>query len=111
MVCPKCGSDYIQTNTFQEQVGSKTKTKTKSKYKEKKHGFLWWISVGWWWWIVDLLSWIFCFFPRLIMRIFAKPYKKSKHTEQGKTTSTTKNKIEYRTVFVCEDCGYQWTRR
>lgn len=109
MVCPKCQSENVQMDTFQEQTGSKTVTRTKSKYKEKGHGIIWWLTVGWWWWIVDLCSWFMFFFPRLIVRIFAAPFKKKKYVGDSKTTSTTSNKIKYKTVCVCQNCGHKWT--
>ena len=108
MTCPKCGAENITIQTFQEERGSVTRSKTKSKYKEKGHGCLWWITIGWWWWIVDLLSWIFLFFPRLIMRLFASPYKKAKYKGKSTTVSTTRNSIGYRTVYTCQSCGHQW---
>lgn len=109
MVCPKCQSEDVETNTFQEQTGSKTVTRTKSKYKEKGHGIIWWLIIGWWWWIVDLISWFIIFVPRLILRIFAAPFKKKKYVGDSKTTSTTHNKIKYKTVCICHNCGHKWT--
>lgn len=109
MVCPICRSTSIQINTFQEQKGRKTVTKTKSKYKEKGHGILWWLYVGWWWWIIDLFSWFILFIPRLILRIFAAPYKKKKYVGSSKTVSKTDNKIHYKTICVCQNCGHKWS--
>lgn len=108
MVCPVCQSELVQISTFQEQTGSKTVTKTRSKYKEKGHGILWWLCVGWWWWIIDLISWCAFFAPRLILRIFAAPYKKKKYTGRSKTVSKTDNKIQYKTICVCQNCGHKW---
>ena len=79
MNCPKCGSGNVNVNTFQEDHGAVTTSRTESKYKEKGHGCLWWLLIGWWWWIVDLFTWIFLFIPRLILRLFASPFKKKKY--------------------------------
>lgn len=106
IACPKCGSTNIQVNVIQENRGTITKEKTTSKYKEKRHGCLWWLVVGWWWWIIDLLLWIFAFIPRALMHIGRhKKYKGS-----STTTSTTKNIVGYKTVCVCQNCGYNWEK-
>lgn len=108
MVCPKCQSENVKVETFQEQTGSVTVSKSKSKYKEKGHGIIWWLCIGWWWWIVDLTLW-FCFFvPRLIIRLFAAPFKKKKYVGSGTDVSTTKNVVSYKTVCVCQNCGHKW---
>ena len=60
--------------------------------------------------MVDLLSWIFLFIPRLILRLFAAPFKKSKYRGSSITVSATMNNIEYKTVCTCRDCGYRWTK-
>lgn len=108
MVCPKCQSENVKVDTFQEESGSKTITKSKSKYKEKGHGLLWWLCIGWWWWMVDLFLWICFFFPRLILRLFAAPFKKKKYVGEGTSVSKTSNKIHYRTICVCQNCGHKW---
>ena len=107
-VCPKCGSTNITRQVFQENKGSRTITKTTSKYKEKGHGCLWWLCIGWWWWMIDLISWIVAFFPRLVLRLFAAPYKKKKYKGKSRSVSNTVNKIDYRTVSTCQNCGYTW---
>lgn len=104
MFCPKCGSENIDVSVHQENSGSKTTTKTKSKYKETGHGCLWWLCIGWWWWIVDLLLWVFLFFPRFIMQLF----KKKKYKGTSNATSETKNKFTYKSICLCKDCGYHW---
>jgi hypothetical protein len=108
LTCPKCGSSNIESSIFQENQGGETITTTKSKYKEKGHGCLWWLLIGWWWWIVDLLLWIFFFFPRLIIRIFAAPFKKKKYKGSEISVSTTNNRIKYKTICLCKDCGNNW---
>lgn len=108
MVCPKCKSENVSVSAFQEQHGSTTISHTKSKYKEKGHGCLWWLLIGWWWWIIDLMLWFMFFFPRLILRLFSAPFKKKKYTGSSNTVSTTQNKVAYKTVCVCQDCGYRW---
>lgn len=110
IVCPKCGSCDVDVQVVQENLGGKTKIRTKSKYKEKGHGFIWWLTIGWWWWIVDLFSWILFFVPRLVLRIFASPFKKKKYEEKSKTVSTTRNKIQYKSVFLCKSCGHHWEK-
>ena len=87
MICPKCGNDNVSVQTMSENLGTSTVTKTKSKYKEKGHGILWWLCIGWWWWMVDLCIWIVAFFPRLILRLFAAPFKKKKYTGSSTTVS------------------------
>lgn len=104
MVCPKCGGEHVTTQVMQEQTGSKTTTKTKSKYKEKGHGCLWWLFIGWWWWFFDLILWSVAFIPRLIIKL----NQKKKYAGESTSTSTTKNKYGYRTICVCQDCGYRW---
>ena len=110
MTCPKCGSENVSVNTFQESRGPVTTSTTKSKYKEQGHGGLWWLTIGWWWWIVDLLSWIFMFIPRLILRLFAAPFKKKKYKGSSSTVSTTVNNVGYKTVCTCQNCGHSWSR-
>lgn len=108
MECPVCHSQNVSVQVVQEQTGSKTVSRTRSKYKEKGHGILWWICIGWWWWAVDLCLWFFAFFPRLILRLFAAPFKKKKYEGQATTTATTKNIVKYRKAFTCQDCGHAW---
>ena len=110
MNCPKCGSANVNVNTFQENRSSVTTATTQSKYREKGHGCLWWLLIGWWWWIVDLLSWIFLFLPRLILRLFTAPFKKKKYTGTSRTVSTTVNDVSYKTVCTCQSCGYSWNK-
>ncbi len=111
MICPKCGNDNVSVQTMSENLGTSTVTKTKSKYKEKGHGILWWLCIGWWWWMVDLCIWIVAFFPRLILRLFAAPFKKKKYTGSSTTVSESMNKIKYRTICTCQNCGYHWEAR
>lgn len=110
MRCPNCGSENVQAQTFQEQKASTTVTKYRFKATEKKHGCLWWMFIGWWWIIVDLSLWILFFVPRLILRLFAAPFKRKKYVGSGSSVSTTRNKISYTTVCVCQDCGKRWER-
>jgi ribosomal protein L37E len=108
MFCPKCGSEDISRQVFQENKGSRTTTHTQSKYKEQGHGCLWWLTIGWWWWFVDLMLWIFAFFPRLILRLFAAPFKKKKYKGKSTSVSQTVNDISYRTICTCNKCGHTW---
>ena len=102
--CPVCGSGNVDIQVHQENKGAWTASKTKSKYKQKGHGCLWWLFFGWWWWIIDLMLWITIFPIRLLVQIF----KRKTYVGNGTTTGYTKNKISYRTVFLCKDCGHHW---
>ena len=131
--CPKCGSDNITYQTFQENRGGKTVTRKKTRiagrvdveyehtpvYVHEEHGCLWWVFIGWWWRFFEFFyRLMFAFFglffklafdmilfvPRLIIGLF---------TGSGinaKTTSTTKtrNKVVYRKMAQCQDCGRTW---
>lgn len=108
LFCPVCGSEDIEQQVFQENRGSQTITQTSSKYKEKGHGCLWWLLIGWWWWAVDLFLWIFAFVPRLIIRLFAAPFKHKKYKGSETSVSKTINDISYRTVCKCRNCGHTW---
>lgn len=108
MFCPVCGSEDIGQQVFQENAGSTTITQTTSKYKESGHGCLWWLLIGWWWWMVDLFLWIFAFWPRLILKLFASPFKKKKYKGTSTSVSKTINDVSYRTVCVCKNCGHTW---
>lgn len=109
LFCPVCGSEDITQQVFQENSGSRTITQTTSKYKESGHGCLWWLLIGWWWWFVDLFLWIFAFWPRLILKIFASPFKKKKYKGSETSVSTTINDVTYRTVCTCKNCGHTWS--
>jgi hypothetical protein len=109
LFCPKCGSEDVTKQVFQENRGSRTITHTKSKYKEQGHGCLWWLLIGWWWWIVDLFLWIFFFVPRLIIRLFAAPFKRKKYKGKSTSVSETVNDIAYRTMCTCQKCGNTWS--
>lgn len=104
MICPKCGGSNVDVQLCQENQGSTSVTKTKSKYKQKGHGCLWWLLIGWWWWMVDLILWICFFFPRLLVQIF----KKKKYTGESTSATVTKNKVQYKSVCLCKDCGHHW---
>ena len=108
LICPKCGSASVNVNMFQENRGGKSVTVTKSRYKEKGHGLIWWLIVGWWWWIVDLFLWIFAFFPRLILRLFAAPFKKKRYVGDSRSVTSTHNNVVYRKVCLCDACGTSW---
>ena len=105
MKCPKCGSENVAVQTMQENVGSTTVTKTKSKYKEAGHSVWWWIFIGSWWWMIDIFLWIFLFIPRLI----AHAGRKRNYKGKSQSVSTTENKIEYKTLCTCQNCGKSWT--
>lgn len=103
-ICPRCGSDNVEIKMYKENLGSQTITTSKSKYKEKGHGLIWWLFIGSWWWIIDLCMWL-CFFPlRLIMQLF----KKKKYVGKSTSVSTTMHNVDYRSMCLCKDCGYNW---
>jgi len=104
MICPKCKSENVSVQTFQEQKGSSTVTRTRSKYREKRHGLLWWLCIGWWWWMVDIFLWIILFPVKLIQAIT----RKKKYVGKSKSTTSTRNKIRYQTVCTCQSCGHTW---
>lgn len=101
IVCPRCRSNNID---FQVQQESTAVTKTKYKYREKRHGLLWWVFIGCWWWIIDIFLWIFLFIPRALLHTG----RKKKYV--GKSKSVTRNKVNYQTICVCQNCGYNWRR-
>ena len=108
MLCPNCGSDKIQVQTLQENLGTTTVSKTKSKYKEKGHGFFWWITIGWWWWIVDLFIWFVAFVPRLILQLFINAHKRKSYKGKSSTVEQSVNHIKYVTICTCQNCGNSW---
>ena len=78
MNCPKCGSENVTSQTFQENLGTSTISKTKSKTKTVGHGVLYWIFLGWWIWLPKLIHWIIAFPYMLILRLFRKKSMKNK---------------------------------
>lgn len=110
MVCPKCGGNHVLIQTIQENQGSTSVSKTKSVYREKGHGIIWWLTIGWWWWAFDLCLWVFAFFPRLILRLLATPFRRRKIIGSSTTVETTKNKIVYKTICTCQNCGHIWKK-
>ena len=104
--CPKCGSTSIDSQVFQENLGSTTVTKTKSKYKQVGHGCIWWLTIGWWWWFIDLCLWVSFFIPRLLFQLF----RKKNYKGSSASVSSTKKKIVYKTVFLCKSCGERWVK-
>ena len=107
VVCPKCGSTHTEMQVFQENHESQAVTKTKSKYKEKKHGFLYNWTIGWIIKLFDLILWIFLFIPRALLHIG----RKKKYVGTSTSTTTTKNKITYKSMRVCKDCGHHWQEK
>lgn len=104
MICPKCGSESVEVQVFQENRASVARTKTKTKTKQVGHGCLWWLMIGWWWWIVELMLWVFAFVPMLISKIL----KKKKYKSTGSSQTVTKHNVTYKKVCVCQDCGHSW---
>lgn len=104
MVCTNCGSDKIEVKVFQENTKSKTTSTTKSKSKTGGHGLLWYISGGWIIAIIDFISWVLLFLPRLCLKLVTGIKTKSK----SKSKSNTVNKFAYVTMYVCQNCGKTW---
>ena len=77
MVCPKCKSNNVQVQVVNETV------------QKARHGFLWWIFIGWWW----RLLW-FLFFGLWYILFCAI---------RGKKTQNVR-----RSVAVCQSCGHSW---
>ena len=105
MNCPKCGSENVTSQTFQENLGTSTISKTKSRTKTVGHGVLYWIFLGWWIWLPKLILWIIAFPFMLILRLFRKKKTKGSST----TVESTVNNIQYKTVYTCADCGNSWS--
>lgn len=80
MVCPKCGSNYVQIQIVNEV-----------KLKDKHHGALWWIFVSWWWLPI---KWLIFTLPALIFKIFG-------HKKQKAVNKQVK-------VCICQQCGNKW---
>jgi len=105
MVCPKCQSEHIDVQVFQENRGSETQSQTNFQFKEKGHGVLWWICIGWWYVpFIKLPLWLIAFPFMAVMRLGRK--KKYQGSATGR--SSTQNQIDYRRVFLCKDCGHSW---
>ena len=100
MFCPNCHSDNVKVESVQENLGSTEFSRTKTK--EKRHGFFWWIFIGWWWKIIDLILWIFLFIPRVLLHIG----RRKKYV--SKTTTQSVNHIVYKTICTCQNCGRAW---
>lgn len=105
MTCPKCRSESVSIQTFQEQKGSVTKTRTRFKVSEKRHGFLWWLFIGWWWKFIKLILWIVAFPFMAILRLL----RRRDYTGSSKSTARMHNKISYKSVCTCQNCGHTWT--
>ena len=101
MICKKCGSENIETQLFQEDLGASHISTTKTS--QLGHGILYWIFLGWWIWIFKLILWFIAFIPMAILKILRK--KKTKST----TVESTVRNIQYRTVCTCKNCGYVWS--
>lgn len=107
LVCPKCGSTNIRSETFQEQDQSVTTGVSKTKLVEKRHGFFWWLLIGWWWMIIKAVLWIVAFIPMALIRAG----RRKKYVGTTTTVNTTKNRIQYRIVCTCQDCGHIWKKQ
>lgn len=105
--CPKCGSTAVSQQTFQETIQSVTTGTSSVNIKERRHGFFWWVFIGWWWMIIKGIFWIYAFIPMLIIRACRR--KRQKATVA--TASTTKNVIQYKVVCTCQNCGNIWNRK
>lgn len=111
LTCPKCGANNVSIQVIQENRGGTTITKTKGSIKEKGHGILWWLFIGLWIKIIDIFIWIVAFFPRLVLHIVRSvvfPKKKKYKTESTSIAHTT-NKIVYKKICTCQNCGNSWS--
>ena len=48
--------------------------------------------------------------PRLILRLFASPFKKKKYKGTSSTVSSTVRNITYKTICTCQNCGHRWEK-
>lgn len=104
MICPNCGSQNVDVQTFQENQGSVTKRKF--KIKETGHGCLWWLIIGWWWLPIKIMLWVLYFPAMLILSLIKRILSKKKY--KGTSDEVTVNRIAYTTICVCKDCGHRW---
>lgn len=104
ITCPRCGSRNISVQMLQENRGGRTITRTTAKIRQVKHGFLWWLFIGWWWWIFDVMLWLVAFPFRLAYGLL----KKKRYVKSETSISNTKNSIRYKKVCICQDCGRSW---
>lgn len=54
--------------------------------------------------MVDLILWIFFFFPRFLIQLF----KKKKYVGKATSVAQTTNDIKYKSVMICKYCGNIW---
>ena len=107
MTCPKCGSENVDVQLFQETKGKTTKTKTKTRaVTQRGHGCLWWLFIGWWWWLIDLFIWCVAFIPRLVIQLLKG--RKGRTRSTTRTISKEKVHTTYRSMCVCRECGHHW---
>ena len=104
--CPRCGSNRVTFQMFQENVGTKTVSKSRSLYKQKRHGFFWWVFIGSWWWIIDLTLWIFLFPFRAVKKLA----EKRNYRGRTRTVERAVNNVHYKTMCLCTNCGHSWVR-
>ncbi len=104
LFCPRCHSYNITTQTFQEQKQSVTTGVSSTNLREKRHGFIWWLFVGWWWMIIKGILWVIAFIPMALIRAG----RKRKYVGTTKTVNTTVNSIQYRVICTCHSCGNTW---
>ena len=81
MVCPKCGSTYVNVNVINEV------------HEKPRHGVLWWIFIGWWWRILWFL-------------FFGLWYILWRALRGGPKTVNVQ-----KTICVCQNCGHSWEKR
>ena len=107
IACSRCGSSSVSIQVVQENLGATTISKTTGTMKEKGHGILWWLFIGWWWKIIDICIWVFAFFPRLIIALVFP--KKKKYKTSSVSVAQTSNKIVYKKICTCQNCGNSWS--
>lgn len=102
MRCVRCGSENVESQLFQEDLGTSTMTRTSTR--QIGHGVLYWVFLGWWIWIIKLVLWIIAFIPMAILKLLRKRRYRTTTVE-----STVRN-IQYRTVYTCRACGNVWSK-
>ena len=110
ITCSRCGSNNVNIQVIQENHGGTTITHTSGTMTEKGHGCLWWLLIGWWWKIIDLCLWLLLFPYRFAVWFLGNVLfpKKHKYKTQSTSISTTSNKIVYKKICTCQNCGNSW---
>lgn len=90
MKCPKCGSSDVVVQAVVEHHVVDVR---------KRHGFLWWLCIGWWWapiWFV--VKWFFLTVPMIVIKVARNVL--------GMRPRDISN--ETKAKAVCQTCGHVW---